>query len=159
MRSAPLRLFCSLFPLLLPACATTSVVTPVSAWSVPEACASRFRADEYGHVKGTDPLLIRDADELREQVECSPPRAPAYDFSLESIAMFRFASRGGSFKPLSASDDGETVTLVVESHSYCGGTPPPMVTETFFYRVPRRTDHLATRIVPAEEPPCSPNIP
>ncbi len=139
--------------------ARPGAVTPVSAWPVPPNCASRFQPDSYGHVKNVKPLLISDADELRAQVECVQGVKLDFDFSAERIAMFPFASEGGSFKALSVEDDGEQVTLVVESSSYCGGTPPPTNTETFFYRVPRRTDALATKVVPANEPPCSPYLP
>ncbi len=134
-------------------------VTPVRAWPLPPGCASRFRPDSYGHVKAVAPLLIKDADQLRAQVECMQGVKLDFDFSAESIAMFPFASHGGSFKALSVDDDGKQVTLLVESSSYCGGTPPPTNTATFFYRVPRRTGALATKVVPASQPPCSPDIP
>ncbi len=163
----------SFLPLLVLACASAGPaagggsgpsagaggVTPVSPWPMPPHCASRFRPDSYGQVKDATPLLIKDADQLQAQVECAQGATLDFDFSEEWIAMFPFVSKGGSFKPLSVEDDGEHVTLIVESTSYCGGTPPPTNTETFFYRVPRRTDALATKVVPASQPPCSPYIP
>lgn len=149
--------------ILLPvvACATSSVVTPVRAWSLPGPCESRFQPNSYGQIEeDPQPVLIKDDDELEEHVECSADHEASYDFSVEQLAMFRLGSRNGqSFKALRVEDDGRTVTLVVETSRYCGGTRPQTTAETFFYRVPKRTRALKTQLVPANEPPCPKGLP
>lgn len=139
--------------------ASAPEVTAAAAWPMPVGCASRFRPDSYGHVKDAKPLLIKDMAALLEQVECREDVKLDFDFSAGWVAMFRFTSQGGSFKELSVEDVGGTVTLTVESTSYCGGARPPTTAEAFFYVVPRRTGTLATKVVPADQPPCSPFLP
>lgn len=177
MRSSILRL-ATLSPLLLHACAPAPVAapvaapapapapaptpvrgsTPVRAWPMPEGCASRLRPEMDRREKDPEPVVIKDASQLRAHVECSPQDKLDYDFSAEWLAMFPFVITSGSFKELSVEDDSTTVTLVVESRHYCVGLPTPPEVTTFFYRVPLGTSRLATKIIPAEQPPCSIHI-
>jgi len=132
---------------------------PPTPWTPPEGCAVNPHRSETRLADRATATLIKDADALREMVSCADAKRDAFDFEDEWLATFTFVSQGGAYKPLGLRDDGTTLTLDVESYSYCGGTPPPTSVDTIVFRVPAERRKLATNVVPANRPACSPNIP
>jgi hypothetical protein len=134
-------------------------LTPVLAWSPPDRCALRFLEEASSRLEDQEPALIKNSKELSKHVECAAGFKADFDFNAEWIAVFPLVSTSGaSFKALSIKDDGKTLNLDVETRSYCGGARPGTSTETFLYRVPQRARALAIKLIPAEQPPCSPSV-
>jgi hypothetical protein len=156
-----------LFPMILVACASSmgprdashpNEAAPPELWSPTNGCAVAGHA-MVSEGTATTSELIKTEEQLAAIVVCNPPRPSAFDFDSAWLAAFRLVSEGGSFRALDLHDDGTTLTLDVESYSYCGGAPPPTFVHTFVFRVPRANPKLETHVTAGKRPPCPPNLP
>jgi hypothetical protein len=148
---------------LFSACATNKpprdpAHVTLALWTPPEGCAFVAGSSLERVTEKTSAVMIKDADDLRKIVGCTDDKRDAFAFDDEWLATFTFVSQGGSFEPLGLRDDGETLTLDVESRRYCGGTRPPTKVARIVYRVPAERRALATNVRP-DQPPCPPGVP